>query len=252
MKSGSLIVKHHSPVKRHMTLLITVLLAIGGGWGLYFLGQQEAGFDQLQAAEAEKRLNETITNLEQERIALRDQIALLERSNQMDKQAYSEVGSNLKSLQDEILELREEVSFYRGIVAPNESSAGLRIEKLHVGNAGEERLFHYKLVVTQVLKNDRTVYGTADIRIEGLQDGLPKELPLNKVAVSGKTALALNFRYFQKFEGDILLPEGFTPRSIEVKVDPKRAKSIKSSFDWASLVGESEGVTSASATDEAS
>lgn len=240
MKSGRLVVRHHAPWQRRIWFSVLSLVLLGAGWGLFYFGQGQAGFNTLRANDTEIRLKGAIASLEEEKVALRDQIALLERSTQMDKQAYSEVDTNLKNLQEEILELREEVSFYRGIVAPLESSAGLRIEKLRIESAGEERLFHFKLVVTQVLKNDRVVTGRADIIIDGLEDGAPKKYTLKDVGVAGKKALDLNFRYFQKFEGDILVPAGFTPRAVEVRVNPKRNKVIKSTYEWDSLIGGSE------------
>ncbi|MDH5547281.1 MAG: hypothetical protein OEZ43_16975 [Gammaproteobacteria bacterium] len=234
-RSGSLVVKHHSPLQRWGMLLGSILAMLSISWGLYIYGKKNAGYDQLEASAMEDRLRTTIESLKQERDNLRDQIALLERSNQMDKQAYVEVDVNLKSLQEEILELREEVSFYRGIVSPNESSAGLRVERIRVSQSGEDRLYHYELVLSQVLKNDRTVSGQAEFVIDGLQDGRPRELDLSDVAVKGKRNLGFKFKYFQKFDGDIELPEGYTPRSIQISVRASRQKQIESSFDWASV-----------------
>lgn len=243
MKSGSLVVKHHSPVQRWGIWIGGALLIFGAGWGLFVYGKMTAGFDQIESSGVEQRLETTIESLKNERIALRDQIALLERSNQMDKQAYVEVDSSLKSLQEEILELREQVSFYRGIVAPKESSAGLRIERLEMSGSAEERLYHYELVLTQVLKNQRTVRGNAFIDVEGLQNGRPKTLKLGSIAVAGKKDLGFKFRYFQKFKGDLVFPDGFVPRSVNVTVRASNKKSIESSYEWASLVGPSQQET---------
>ena len=206
MKSGSLVVKHHSPWQRYAIWGMSILVIVGSGWGLLVYGKMKAGYDQIESSGIEQRLETTIESLKNERVTLRDQIALLERSNQMDKQAYVEVDSSLKALQEEILELRGQVSFYRGIVAPKESSAGLRIERLEMSRSAEERLYHYELVLTQVLKNQRTVKGRAAIEVEGLQNGRPRTLNLRGLTVSGKKDMGFRFRYFQKFDGDILLP----------------------------------------------
>ena len=46
--------------------------------------------------------------------------------------------------------------------------------------------------------------------------------------------LGFNFRYFQDFERELVLPDGFIPRRIMVEVNPKgrAAKVIKQSFEW--------------------
>ncbi len=245
MKSGRLVVKTHSPLRTRLTLLGLAIAIIGTAAVLYYLGELNAGFDQVAAADERKRLQGTIAAVEKEKANLRDKVALLERSNQVDKEAYSEVDSNLKALQEEILELREEVTFYRGIVSPVESSAGLRIERFRVDKQGEDSLFHYNLVLTQVLKNDRTVAGDVDITIEGLQEGQPKTMALEKISTQ-RSNLKFRFRYFQKFEGDIRLPEGFSPRSVVVEVSPYRKKNITRSFMWPEQGGEAVATTAES------
>lgn len=236
MKSGSLVVRHHSPWRHRLIVAASIAGILIAGWGIYVLGQHQAGFDRLSAGETTQKLRDVISQLQAEKEELRTQVALVERSTQMDKQAYTEVDTNLKSLQSEILELREEVSFYRGIVAPKESSTGIRIERLKLDQANDERVYRYNLVITQVLKNDKIVEGVVDVVVTGLQDGRLVQLALDRLATSGRKRLDFQFRYFQRFEGDMLLPEGFSPRTVEISVKPRQRKEVESSFDWQALL----------------
>ena len=232
MKSGSLVVKHHSPTYWRVVILLTFLVGIAAGWGLYYLGLNNAGYLREESEQKISEMQKHITLLTREKGALRDEIALIERSGQVDKQAYQEVKDNLKSLQQEILELREEVSFYRGIVSPKESSTGIRIERFTVEEINESNVFHYELVLTQVLKNDRTVRGQAKLVFSGLKDDRTISLNLSQVSSSKTNHLNFKFRYFQKFDGDIVLPKGFSPRQVVVEVSPKRRKKISNTFPW--------------------
>lgn len=208
-------------------------LIVGGGWGLFAWGQKEAGFDRAEASENMQSLRQAIEELERQNLQLRDHVALLERSSQMDLTAYQDVNDNIKVLQDEVLELREEAAFYRGIVAPRETSAGVRIERFELDRApGQAGLFHYQLVLTQVLKNDRLVRGNAELEVEGVQNGKPKTYELRELAADNRKTLGFKFKYFQKFEGDIRLPKDFQPRSVKVRVNPSKRKSVKGEFDW--------------------
>lgn len=233
MKSGSLVVRQHSPFKRGLFWGVLLAVMLGGGWGLYSFGQSQAGFARGAAEETMGNMRSAINELERQNMGLRDQVALLERGTQMDKQAYEEVSSNIKALQEEVLELREEVTFYRGIVAPRETSSGLRIERFELSaSSATSRLHHYKLVLTQVLKNHRTIHGVVSIAVEGVQDGKPRVLTLRTLSESRKPNFSFKFRYFQKFEGDLQMPKGFQPRSVEIKVNPSKGKTVKRSFDW--------------------
>jgi len=231
-RSGSLVVKHHTPWQKATFWLVLSSVVLGGGYGLYVWGQQEAGHDRIEASQLEDNMSDAIRHLERENNGLRDKVALLEQGNQVDKQAYSNVDSELKRLQEEVLELREEVSFYRGIVSPTESSSGLRIENFVIKNAGQERVYHYKLVLTQVLKNNKTARGQVKLQFEGVQNGRSKTLSLLTVSSKKLASYNYKFRYFQRFEEDILLPQDFIPRSVTIKLDPHRGKEIERAFDW--------------------
>jgi len=234
MKSGNIRVRHHSPLYHYGVRVVGVILLVATGFGLYYFGQQSAGFFQTEATQTQERLELNVSQLNNDKVVLRDQLALAQRSAEVDSQAYLQVKENLKALQQEILELREEVGFYRGIVAPKESSSGLRIDRLEITKASGKRLFRYNLVLTQVLKNHRNVRGTFKLIVEGVQNDRPKKLKMNRVTVAKKKYVEFKFKYFQKFEGDLVLPKGFSPREVIVEVSARKQKKLSGSFDWPS------------------
>lgn len=237
MKSGRLVVRHHSPVQRMIMWAVGLSLLLGSGYGLYSWGNYHAGFDRSAALDREDGFKGAIRELERQNLELRDRIALLDRSTQMDQQAYQDVNNNLRALQEEVLELREEVAFYRGIVSPREASSGLRIERMELEKTpNEDSLYHYQLVLTQVLKNQRNVHGSVSFSILGTQNGQPRTLNLRSVSVQKQSSQNFKFRYFQKLDGDVLLPNGFVPRSVEVTVRPSRKKNINQAFSWEAVV----------------
>jgi len=213
-------------------ILLTILAVAGACWGLYYLGQRNAGYLSDKSEQKIEQLEKHIGLLTNEKLTLRDEVALIERSGQVDKQAYQQVKDNLKSLQQEILELREEVSFYRGIVSPTESSTGIRIERFMVEEVSDSNVYHYEFVLTQVLKNDRTVTGKAKLVFTGIKNDRTVSYNLKDLSSAKSRFLNFKFRYFQKFEGNIVLPKGFSPRQVLVEVDPKRRKKISNTFPW--------------------
>jgi len=231
MKSGSLIVKSHHPLRRLLAPGI-VVGGVLGIWGGYEVGQVQGGYNRIDVADERTRLESHISTLEQEKSNLGEQITMLERTQMIDKQAYEGVRDNLKALQEEILELREEVDFYRGIVSPSERSTGLNIQTFKIEPAGEERLYHFSMVMTQVLKNDRVVRGTAKVFLQGVQNGEPLSLAFKDISPNKSVSGSFRFRYFQQMEGDIRLPEGFVPRVVQIELTPKGRKKISKSFPW--------------------
>ncbi|MDH5694850.1 MAG: hypothetical protein OEZ47_17270, partial [Gammaproteobacteria bacterium] len=97
MKAGRLVVKQHAPWFYPVVIFSGILVALLAGWILYVLGQQNAGFDSVEAAQQTDILRNTIGELERENGALRDKVALLDRSKQVDQQAYTQVDDTIRN-----------------------------------------------------------------------------------------------------------------------------------------------------------
>lgn len=88
-----------------------------GGWGLVFSEYLSKWVEQ-RTAKSRAQLEAELMELREENAQLRERVVLAERSSQINQQAAMEVKRNLTALQDELLALRQEVTFYRNIVSP--------------------------------------------------------------------------------------------------------------------------------------
>jgi hypothetical protein len=72
------------------------------------------------------------------------------------------------------------------------------------------------------------------LQVEGLQDGLPKILDLAALSANSVKVLRYRFKYFQKLEGDLKLPDGFQPLRATARILPggRRQDIIKKTIDW--------------------
>ena len=143
----------------------------------------------------------------------------------------------LAETQTVTLALREELSFYRGLVTPSDKVEGLHVERLHVRPTARERRYQYLVTLTQVRKNDRFAAGELDLRVSGTRG--EQEFSYNLEELSGAQGSAkFKFKYFQDFEGTIELPDGFEPESVLVEAKPstKRLQPVSKRFAWESLL----------------
>ncbi len=232
------IVNSHSLWPRRARLAL-ILVALGlGGWGVFLLGQQAAGLDNDSLRAERDRLRAQLSEAEASNRRLSARVAVLERAEQIDRQAYGEVERSLRQVQDEMLELKEEVAFYRGIVSPAETASGLNVTRFSLFGMGEEGVYRFKLVLTQLRSNNRLVKGHARIAIEGVLHGKQTQLSLKEVSGGTLDRLKLRFKYFQNIEGDLVLPEDFLPSRVIVEVVPvgKGWQRFKKSFDWSDII----------------
>ncbi len=241
MQNPRLIVTSHRPSR---LWALRVLLAVGvilAAYLIYEFGRMDGGFRTVAAASEESVLKARIMDLEQRNAALRDRIALVETSRDIDGEAYKQVEHRLTELQAQILEQREELEFYRGIVSPADGASGLKIQEFRIFSGAEDSLYRLHLVLVQAMKHDRRVSGVVKVSVDGARDGQPVRLTLAELTPTegGTGTLAYSFRYFQDFEHDVMLPEGFLPDRVNIEISPKgrSARTIRQSYDWAVNTG---------------
>ena len=202
-------------------------------WIMYQLGYRMADTDVESLQAASTKLLTQVDVLKKENASLKADNALAKRTQQVEHEAGEQVKEELRSAQQEMFELQEEIAFYRGIVTPSEVKAGIRIQRFELIPLAEVGLYHYRLVLTQVLKSNVVSRGTVSLTLSGIEGGVPKQWSLVDVAPQKPIKpLKFRFKYFQKFEGDILLPNGFSPYTVEERVKPAKGSDIHQDFDW--------------------
>ncbi len=236
--SPKLVIKTHHPWRHRAKIAMIIVGLVLMAWAIFQYGYFQAGLDNKSLYAERELLHEQIRLEKGNSQKSRERIAVLERATQVDKGAYGEVEKSLKQAQDEMLELKEEVAFYRGIVAPSEAASGLNITSFNVTGIGEERVYRFKLVLTQLKSNKRVVKGYARVIFEGVKNGSQKKLSLKDVSGGKMDKLKLRFKYFQNDEGEFVLPEGFLPSRVLVEVVPsgKGTTRLKKTFDWSDII----------------
>jgi hypothetical protein len=232
--ASQLIIKSPRPGRTALVVILVIMVLSGGSYGAYYYGHNTAGFDHQVLKTAHDKMQQQLYEIDQENTELREQNAVLRQAAEIDKKAYNDVNGSLKRLQNEILELKEQVAFYRGIVSPTQTASGLNIASFKVNKLGTNNGYHFKLVLTQVKKNNRLIRGRANILVDGLHNGEPKQLNVAKLMGNKSPNLPLQFKYFQTIEGDVVLPDGFTPSSVLVDLQPsgRGQNDIQQTFNW--------------------
>ncbi len=213
---------------------LTVLL-MTAAFVLYDRGKKSAilGWEQLsQQGEELKRQNE---ELQREKLELLQKIAVLERSSEIDRLASLEVRNEFAGLQNELLDLRKELDFYRGIVSPGDVAPGLRIQRFHLEPGKMTGSFRYNLVLTQVKQNEKYVRGVVEIAIQGMEDDKAKWIPLARLVPREAEVMKFKFRYFQSFKGEIRIPDGFEPQRVRIRLKPQgkgQPPAIEETMEW--------------------
>jgi Tfp pilus assembly protein PilO len=216
--------------------VIYFLLFIAAVAGSCFFAGQYASLNERRALSAERdQLQEQIMAADQEIRGFSQRVGALEKGGEVDRQAAEGIRQTVKSLKAQIATLEEEVSFYKGIMAPSGQDKGLRISKIDIQPLDQPNTFRYSIMMTQVADNTSYIKGLAAVNFVGLEDGKRKILPLREL--DGKVeelGVKFSFRYFQEVGGEISIPANFNLEQVQVVLQStgSKAQRVEETIEW--------------------
>jgi len=234
MRTGQLVVRYHSSWRRRAVLIGLGVVGLIAFYLVYEWGRFDGGYSKFAELQRRRELATQIETLSGENEKLRAQAAAAELAREVDRRAYAEVEKTLAQLQAQVLKARAELTFYRGIVSPEDGIGGLRIQRFQVTPSAIERGYTLLLVLVQSMRQDAVVSGAVSITVEGVSDSRPVELTLAQLGAQTRDdgSAPFKFRYFQNLEQQIVLPEGFEPRAVNVEVRSPRLAPVRESYPW--------------------
>lgn len=220
---------------------IVILVAIGvalllGAYLTFEFGRLQADYNILDRLAEKREFSAEKARLEDEIAGLKQEIALLQTEDKIEQEAYKAVELNLSELQQKIQEQSEAIAFYRGIVSPADGGRGLRVQDVKLTRGADDQHYRLRVVLVQVMQHDRSVKGEVDFSVEGAHNGVATTYSLEQLLPEGaSSSWPFSFRYFQDFERELVLPDGFEPALINIEVisRTKSIASVKQSFEWA-------------------
>ena len=171
-------------------------------------------------------------------VALRDQMTQLRQQSEADQQTLNELREFMADQAAELVELRQTLVFYRDVVAPEEGETAVILRQPSMQILAEPRQWQVDTVVHRGEGKDRQYRGELRLTVAGKQDGVPHKLELAAVDSDIKTGVfPLRFRYLQKIQAVISLPDAFVPETIEsvATLTQPVKETVRRSDPWSSL-----------------
>lgn len=194
-------------------------------WLAGYLRQQEAFTDPAIAAAVDES-----TRLREKNDTLTQEVATLHRSRQVERTATQAVQATLAERDQEIAALRNDVAFYERLVGSSAQRMSLTVHSVKLEPSGKQG-WQYAVTLTQTLKKASMTRGTLAMQIEGLRNGKPETVGWNELGPEGGAPVPFSFKYFQQIEGSLVLPEGFVPHRLKVRLDSDAGK-VEKVFPW--------------------
>ncbi|MEM7366197.1 MAG: DUF6776 family protein [Pseudomonadota bacterium] len=203
-------------------------------WSSYQLGMDDGLSTRVWIVQERDDLAQKLKQSVRLTETYRQEVAALKLADEIDLQADVDVQQTISELQTQLAQVQEEVRFYKGVMLPKVEDKGLRIERLRVENSGEPNRFKYNLLLTQVVDKHDYVQGDVEINVVGDEDNPGSNLPLADISTQDQDSIRFRFRYFQNIDGELMLPDGFTPKEVMVVAQStgRSSQRLERRFTW--------------------
>jgi hypothetical protein len=229
---GKLVVRA-APKRRAWVLSGLVLALLFVVYAIFELGRYEAGFRVIDSVRGALAASSRIRTLEAENLRLRTDLEAADVARRVDREGYKQVERSLGDMQNEIGRLKQDLSFYRGLVQPD-SLVHVKVQQMQIVPEPAAGQYRLKFVLMQTGKPEKDVSGSTAIAIEGLQAGKPRSLGLAEISPTRRGSLAYSFRYFEDYDEIVRLPKGFEPSRLGIEIfnGKDQSRGFRQAFLW--------------------
>ena len=131
-------------------------------------------------------------------------------------------------------EQEKELDFYRQLMTSDGKREGLELNSYVIKPADERNIYDYQFTFVQYAKKHLVLKAELSITVEGKSLLEKSSYNFSELIKPEDGFGKLRFKYFQKVEGQIILPEGFIPSELVVsaKIHKKKSKAWQRKLNW--------------------
>ncbi|NMT63345.1 DUF6776 family protein [Marinobacter orientalis] len=232
------VVIRHRPGYRLRRTLILLVFSITAAVVGYAAGMAQGGFRFSTAEESRDRLEEQVEQLRNQNREASQQLVNLERGRTIDAEALNQARRTIVDLETQIASLKADLTFYKNIMAPSETSKGLQVDRLTMQQGRDDDTYGFKLVLTQIGDNKSYISGVVAVNVIGMRNEEKEVIALRDLSDDiDDLGVRFRYRYFQDIEGLLRLPDGFEPLEVQVvaRAEGNKSSQAERTFDWDEL-----------------
>jgi len=206
-------------------LVILLVLA-----GTFYAGYEFANKHNHVLSAKVDLLEQSIENLIQENQNINSQLNVkkveLEVASIANEKAQESIHEN-RSIERE---LRQQISFYQKVMAPEMTQDGFVIESAEISSTSSNNNYAIRLMMLQHENIKAVIKGTLKVTVFGSLEGKPISYNINTLQDDQERKLDFSFKYFEVLEVRITLPEGFEPERLMISTDIYKYRRKRGSY----------------------
>ncbi|HTN65743.1 MAG TPA: DUF6776 family protein [Burkholderiaceae bacterium] len=203
------------PLKAVVTLLLLALALAIALWA-YRMGRDFSGFDPAAAKQHIAQLTQQVKQLQLERDQLHSSVDASESRITIEQAAQQELAIQIKTLEAENAKLKEDLAFFESMLPTGTGTQDVAISRLEGELEAPNRL-HYRLLVRQKVRQ-QGFRGNLQLSLTVVQHGTTTVLQFPQANAGDADKYRLEFKYYQRVEGVLSVPEGAVIKAISARV----------------------------------
>jgi outer membrane murein-binding lipoprotein Lpp len=211
-------------IKRHMpwpvrALILMVVIGVGGAMAMwaYDLGRNNfSGLNPHGMRDQVATLTEQVKKLNSERDQFSSTANAAESRLNIERSAQEQLAVQVKTLEAENAKLKEDLSFFQSLLPTNVGVGGITIQRLKAEIVAPNQV-RYQLLAIQGEKG-RQFVGNLQFGVTILQNGKSVMINFPEQSATDLERYKLSFKYYQRVDGVLTLPEGTTIKAIQARV----------------------------------
>ena len=183
---------------------------------MYDAGLRFAGFDRSEAEQELSLLREAVGRLSQESAVLRASVNASESKLQIERSAQTQLGKQVKALEDENARLKEDLAFFENLIPSEHRDNTLLINRFRVDPGALPGEFRYRLLLLQGGRRDKPFQGNLQLLVTLQQGG--KDAIITLPEEGAAQAYKISFKYFQRVEGTFRVSADARVKMVQVRI----------------------------------
>ncbi|HWU77744.1 MAG TPA: DUF6776 family protein [Rhodanobacter sp.] len=164
---------------------------------------------------------------------LKQQVANLQRTAQVNEVATRALRGTLAQREQELSALRADLGFYSRLVGGDAQRQGLKLQEVKLQPISGSRGWNLSLSLTQNAKRGSEISGNATVSVEGMRQDKVVTLDWQTLGdAAQKDGLPFRFTYFQQLQGTIMLPADFRPTRLRIRIQPASGPPVARAVAW--------------------
>jgi len=213
-------------IKRHMpwplrAVLLVLVVGVGGALAMwaYDLGRNFAGLNPDGMKDRVETLSEQVKSISAERDKFSTTANAAESQLNIERSAQEQLANQIKTLVAENSKLKEDLSFFQSLLPTNVGTQGITIQRLKADIIVPNQV-RYQLLAMQGGNAGREFAGNLQLSVTVLQAGKSViiNFPEQNATVTDLARYKLAFKYYQRVEGVVTLPEGSIIKAVQARV----------------------------------